>query len=560
MPTSSQALILLTTDGRTPAQELTHRTFPLCSVPYPLTSHDINAKCVQLDDQSDDVIGDVYVSRQTRIKIGDVLSNLPELLTIKGYQGALAYDAHSKVMKWKIDTEVPDSRMEAFITYRGDPAFKPDYFQDEKIRLPSIYDNEDEIDGANVLDGSQTCRYTKNVWRPPSEQIEKMPVSFPSLMKTAIDEETYERLCNLGFRPGGNGKRNRTMNDKDQGNPKGKRVSLQAWTSPEDYQENDFRLEDLNLRPNDRKAYHVKMSHLRKDGGTLPFPGTMPPVRLPGNARSVTFSDQAHDGTATGNTVYIPSQEASEEYVQGPEVSATYNGHGSSSMKDYMSERNKFFSKYGKYTNNVVTEESNGVIMEPTNNNRLPAIDTRYQKEQLSSSNISTVTPEPEVQPIKSKKLSLIDNVKSMANYNKWKKQKLTRLRLRKEIPVSQPLSVCFSFRDNAKSHSQVKDLVEKQIGSPITRLQFDPISVHALDNHAKSRWVVTLDDKEKCDYLLAHGLVADGEVTEVRNLDEMMREEVEAYKLYEMVQRGQISMPSVNVRRVKARQGTRST
>ncbi|XP_033740466.1 uncharacterized protein LOC117327529 [Pecten maximus] len=560
MPTSSQALILLTTDGRTPPQEVTHRTFPLCSVPYPLTSHDINAKCVPLDDQSDDVVGDMYVSRQTRIKLGDVLSSLPELLTIKGYQGALAYDAHSKVMKWKIDTEVPNSRMEAFITYRGDPAFKPDYFQDEKIRLPSIYDNEDESDGAARPDGTQTCRYTRNVWRPPSEQIEKMPVSFPSLMKTAIDEETYERLCNLGFRPGGNGKLKNTVNNDVK--PNGKRSPVQAWVSPDDYQEKDFRLEDLNIRPNGRNgnAYHVKLSQLRRDGGTLPFPSAMQPVKLPGNTRSVTFSDHAHDGTTTGNTVYIPSQEASEEYVPSSEVSVTYNGHGSSSMKDYMSERNKFFSKYGKYTNNVVAEESDDVIMESLNDHRLPPIGVGYPKEKLSTSDSSTITPEPEVQPFKSKKLSLIDNVKSMANYNKWKKQKLTRLRLRKDLPVSQPLSVCFSFRDNARSHSQVKDMVEKQIGSPIKRLQFDPISVHAIDNHAKSRWVVTLADKEKCDYLLTNGLFVDGEVTEVRNLDELMKEEVEAYKLYEMVQRGQIAMPSVNTRRAKVRHCTRST
>ncbi|XP_069138312.1 uncharacterized protein [Argopecten irradians] len=559
MPTSSQALILLTTDGRTPPQEVTHRTFPLCSVPYPLTSHDINAKCVQLDDQSDDVVGDIYVSRQTRIKLGDVISSLPELLTIKGYQGALAYDAHSKVMKWKIDTEVPNSRMEAFITYRGDPAFKPDYFQDEKVRLPSIYDNEDEVDSINRLDGTQTCRYTKNVWRPPSEQLEKMPVSFPSLMKTAIDDETYERLCNLGFRPGGNGKLKKTLNNGSK--PNGKHAPVEAWAiSPEDFQEKDFRLEDLDLRPNGRNKYKVKLAQLRRDGGTLPFPSTMQPVKLPGNARSVTFSDQTHGGTATGNTVYIPSQEASEDYSPTSETSVTYNGHGSSSMKDYMSERNKFFTKYGKYTNNVVAEESDEVIMESLHNKRLPAIGTGYQTEQQSLSDISTITMEPEVPPFKSKKLSLIDNVKSMANYNKWKKQKLTRLRLRKEVPVSQPLSVCFSLRDNAKSHSQVKDMIEKQIGSPIARLQFDPISVHALDNHAKSRWVVTLADKEKCDHLLTNGLFVDGEVREVRNLDDLMKEEVEAYKLYEMVQRGQIAMPNVNNRRSKARQSTRST
>lgn len=172
-----------------------------------------------------------------------------------------------------------------------------------------------------------------------------------------------------------------------------------------------------------------------------------------------------------------------------------------------------------------------------------------FIREQLSTSDLSTLTPEPEMQPLAPQKQSLLDNVKSMTNYSNWKKQKLTRLRLRKEIPEPQPLSVSFSFRDNAKSHTQVKNLVEQQVGCSITMLQFDPISVHVLDNQVKSRWVVTLPDKQSCENLLTTGLIVDGVKTEVRHLDDLLKEEVEAYKLYQMVQRGQIRMPSVGKR-----------
>jgi hypothetical protein len=88
-------------------------------------------------------------------------------------------------------------------------------------------------------------------------------------------------------------------------------------------------------------------------------------------------------------------------------------------------------------------------------------------------------------------------------DYNKWKKARITSIRLRKEFPSSQPLAVCFSLPDNAKPHHEVKSLMESQVETPVRRLQFDPVAVHAIESDAKSRWIVTLSDSESRDILV---------------------------------------------------------
>ena len=106
-------------------------------------------------------------------------------------------------------------------------------------------------------------------------------------------------------------------------------------------------------------------------------------------------------------------------------------------------------------------------------------------------------------------------------------------------MPPSQPLAVCFSLPDNAKPHHEVKSLVESQVGTPVTWLQFDPVAVHAIDSDAKSRWIVTLSDSESRDILIDCGLIAKGEKIPVRRYDDVTRDEVQAYKIFELIQRG---------------------
>lgn len=144
-----------------------------------------------------------------------------------------------------------------------------------------------------------------------------------------------------------------------------------------------------------------------------------------------------------------------------------------------------------------------------------------------------------EKENVKQPPLSLLEEVKEKSNYNKWKKARITSIRLRKELPPSQPLSVCFSLPDNAKPHHEVKSLVESQVGTPVTRLQFDPVAVHAIDSDAKSRWIVTLSDSESRDILIDCGLIANGDKISVRRYDDVTRDEVQAYKIFELIQKG---------------------
>jgi len=63
---------------------------------------------------------------------------------------------------------------------------------------------------------------------------------------------------------------------------------------------------------------------------------------------------------------------------------------------------------------------------------------------------------------------------------------------------------------------------VESQVGTPVTRLQFDPVAVHAIDSDAKSRWIVTLSDSESRDILIGCGLIVTGEKIPVRRYDDV--------------------------------------
>lgn len=145
-----------------------------------------------------------------------------------------------------------------------------------------------------------------------------------------------------------------------------------------------------------------------------------------------------------------------------------------------------------------------------------------------------------------------------MSNYNKWKKARITSIRLRKEAPPPQPLAICFSLPDNAKPHQHVKSLVESQTGTPVVQLQFDPVAVHAIDRDAKSRWVVTLSDYESRDLLVECGLIVNGEKIEVRRYDDVTRDEVQAYKIFELIQKGrsqnEMNQPKLKRRKSRAR------
>lgn len=149
----------------------------------------------------------------------------------------------------------------------------------------------------------------------------------------------------------------------------------------------------------------------------------------------------------------------------------------------------------------------------------------------------------------KSKK-TLLEEVKEKSHYNKWKKRRLTSVRMRKDMPPLDPLCVCFNLPDNAMSHGEVKTLVEDSCGGRVSEIQFDPVNVVAVDSDSPSRWIARMRDMKSRDRLLQTGIVVDGERREVKLLDLIHQEEVDAYKFYDLVQRGKLQIPGNRAKR----------
>ena len=63
------------------------------------------------------------------------------------------------------------------------------------------------------------------------------------------------------------------------------------------------------------------------------------------------------------------------------------------------------------------------------------------------------------------------------------------------------------------------------------------------MDDDARSRWIVRMRDMKSRDRFLQTGLVIDGERRDVKLLDLVHQEEVDAYKFYELVQRGKVKL-----------------
>ncbi|KAK3576351.1 hypothetical protein CHS0354_039287 [Potamilus streckersoni] len=135
------------------------------------------------------------------------------------------------------------------------------------------------------------------------------------------------------------------------------------------------------------------------------------------------------------------------------------------------------------------------------------------------------------------KKISLLEDAKLKANYRQWKKRKITSVRMRKELPPSDPWSVVISLRDNAITHERLKQRIEAATGCTVTGLRFDPLSVQAQDLDAKSQWIVRLSDKSACEELIEKGMWFGGERIHVRSFDHVMKQEYEAYKFNELLQ-----------------------
>lgn len=313
MPTSSQALILLSSDGR--LVQSPRRTFPQTTNAYPTRTHDINATCVDVDGNELEAVGDIVVPRQNKIKFDDLISTLPEILQVKGYRGSLSMDVNAKVMRWKIDTDVSPSQMDEFLTYRDESGVHNDYNRGQmRFRLPSI-DHVTEVIPVHEYDNY--CRVTR-IPTATSKDTPRQSVSLPSVFKTTVTEEEYKRLCELGFRhkekPNNKQPRKRSKVTFKSQEP------IDAWASP--------------------------------------------------RTRNDVIHDNKHDNdieVGTETTHSLTLSHLPDEYANMP--------HGTH-MQQYLVERNEFFAKYGKYETlqrypNIVPDE---IHMSKTNSMKLPDI------------------------------------------------------------------------------------------------------------------------------------------------------------------------------------------
>ena len=112
---------------------------------------------------------------------------------------------------------------------------------------------------------------------------------------------------------------------------------------------------------------------------------------------------------------------------------------------------------------------------------------------------------------------------------------------MRRFVPPENPLAACFSFKArDFRTHEEVKDLLEGQIGIKITSLQYDPLYVHSANScgDTRHRWIFTYNRETEVETATRRGLELSGNKTMVRRWDEVVNCELEAYQLYRADQR----------------------
>lgn len=290
MPTSSQALILLSVDGQLPIQD-TEQKQSLTSVPYPVRFYDINDSCIEPPTKN------AFGRRGTRIDFHSLIETLPDILSIKGYSGALSFDPGTKQLHWKVDVDSPPRRKQSLVTRKAGL----DYYQDgdnqgRQFRLPSLYEDERESVSTGLIserdlfyadslyhadhgqplpDLSQTEAETQSV-----DQKQKKRLSLPVFLKSTENENLQTRLYSLGFRrpsypsprSGQNqqtGKRVQNTDHKNVLNQDHKKDSNnqnvpQAWEAEfdEKFKGDNLTLQDLQNYKNDFKKIHDSQQNL----------------------------------------------------------------------------------------------------------------------------------------------------------------------------------------------------------------------------------------------------------------------------------------------------------
>lgn len=319
MPTSSQALIILAVDGRLPKKTPRH-TYPVTSVPYPLRDYNMTEACMTLENCNEDDADDVIklLKQDRRLRDTDISESLSEVLRISSFKGALTFDPVSRLLRWQINTEIPQSVRNEYTSHF-----------ENRLQFPNIYEKENMFPQKNLgyakssyiekgqwsninaqpdtLHSQQNLQtyseqraitLRKSVGEYPNHQMQgdnmetgkemaedadmfsekerlygkmdantnrgdnnmKRTVSLPSLFKARINKDLYQKLCSLGFRKPKDMKEEEKRNLLHRHKPPSDPTHAKAWDNEtvtedvENLEDKDFRLEDLSLQTDNLHA------------------------------------------------------------------------------------------------------------------------------------------------------------------------------------------------------------------------------------------------------------------------------------------------------------------
>ncbi|KAK3092088.1 hypothetical protein FSP39_025071 [Pinctada imbricata] len=109
-------------------------------------------------------------------------------------------------------------------------------------------------------------------------------------------------------------------------------------------------------------------------------------------------------------------------------------------------------------------------------------------------------------------------------------------MHMRRSAPQENPTAVCFSFKTrDYRTHEEVKEILERNVGIRITSLQYDPLYVHSANScsDTRSRWIVTYRRRYDAGQACKQGFEMNGNKIMIRKLDDVINCELEAYHLY---------------------------
>lgn len=319
MPTSSQALIILAVDGRLPKKTPRH-TYPVTSVPYPLRDYNMTEACMTLENCNEDDADDVIklLKQDRRLKDSDMSESLSEVLRISSFKGALTFDPVSRLLRWQINTEIPQSARNEYTSHFENRLQFPNIYEKENMfplknqgyakssyiekgQWSNINAQPDTLHSQQNLQNYSEQRaitLRKSVGEYPYHQMQgdnmergkemaedadmfsekerlygkmdantnrgennmKRTVSLPSLFKARINKDLYQKLCSLGFRKPKEMKEEEKRNVLHRHKPPSDPTHTKAWDNEtvtedvENLEDKDFRLEDLSLQTDNLHA------------------------------------------------------------------------------------------------------------------------------------------------------------------------------------------------------------------------------------------------------------------------------------------------------------------